>query len=99
MNEFRDCVEKIQVEDINRSGLHYTWNQKRNANNGILKKIDRIMGKEYFLHRYSNASAKLQTYRNSDHSPAFLKIPMIITHQPKILSNLPILFQAGIILE
>lgn len=28
MREFNDCVNKIEVEDANSLGLHYTWNQK-----------------------------------------------------------------------
>lgn len=40
MREFRDCIEKIEVEDVNRVGLHYMWNQRPNSNLGIFKKID-----------------------------------------------------------
>ncbi|GKF25405.1 RNA-directed DNA polymerase, eukaryota, reverse transcriptase zinc-binding domain protein, partial [Tanacetum coccineum] len=28
MNDVKACVNKIEVMDINSSGLHYTWNQK-----------------------------------------------------------------------
>lgn len=39
MREFRDCIEKIEVEDLHQSGLHYTWNQRPHASSGILKKL------------------------------------------------------------
>ncbi|GJU32427.1 RNA-directed DNA polymerase, eukaryota, reverse transcriptase zinc-binding domain protein [Tanacetum coccineum] len=28
MREFKDCVEDIEVSDVNHSGLRFTWNQK-----------------------------------------------------------------------
>ncbi|GJV33879.1 zinc knuckle CX2CX4HX4C containing protein [Tanacetum coccineum] len=43
MREFRDCVEDIEVMDVHRTGLQFTWNQKPKGTNGLLKKIDRIM--------------------------------------------------------
>nr|GEV23777.1 hypothetical protein [Tanacetum cinerariifolium] len=43
MCDFKDCVKKIEVIDINSFGLHYTWNPKPKGRNGILKKLDRIM--------------------------------------------------------
>ncbi|GJT90711.1 zinc finger, CCHC-type containing protein [Tanacetum coccineum] len=44
MRDFKECVENIEVLDINSPGLHYTWNQKPKSVNGILKKLDRIIG-------------------------------------------------------
>nr|GEZ50859.1 hypothetical protein [Tanacetum cinerariifolium] len=31
MREFRECVETIEVRDVNSTGLHYTWNKKPKA--------------------------------------------------------------------
>ncbi|PWA86470.1 RNA-directed DNA polymerase, eukaryota, Reverse transcriptase zinc-binding domain protein [Artemisia annua] len=28
MREFKECVDEIEVSDVNRSGLQFTWNQK-----------------------------------------------------------------------
>ena len=36
MREFQECVEKIEVLDINSSGLHFTWNQKPQGQGGVL---------------------------------------------------------------
>lgn len=41
------------------------------------------MGNEYFLDRYTNACAEFQPYRNSYHSPAVLKVPMVVNHKAK----------------
>nr|GEU43234.1 hypothetical protein [Tanacetum cinerariifolium] len=44
MYDFKDCVANIEVMDINRSGLQFTWNQKPRWGSGVLKKLDRVMG-------------------------------------------------------
>ncbi|GJW67075.1 hypothetical protein Tco_0121499 [Tanacetum coccineum] len=46
---FKECVEKIEIMDINSSGMHYTWNQKPKGGRGVLKKLDRIMGNLEFV--------------------------------------------------
>lgn len=61
MKEFRECIEAIKVEDINRTGIPYTWNQRPNSETGILKKLDRIMGNEGFLDKFNNANAEFPT--------------------------------------
>ncbi|GJS24118.1 hypothetical protein Tco_0452750 [Tanacetum coccineum] len=48
MHEFKDCVQSMEVMDVNCTGLHFTWNQKLKGSNGILNKIDRIMGNLQF---------------------------------------------------
>ncbi|GJT15340.1 RNA-directed DNA polymerase, eukaryota, reverse transcriptase zinc-binding domain protein [Tanacetum coccineum] len=51
MMEFQDCLNIIKVEDICKSGLHFTRTknvQRTKAGNktGILKKLDRVMSNE-----------------------------------------------------
>nr|GEW65608.1 hypothetical protein [Tanacetum cinerariifolium] len=43
MNDFKECVNKIEILDIKSSGLHFTWNQKPKNRSGLLKKLNRIM--------------------------------------------------------
>ncbi|GJU23248.1 hypothetical protein Tco_1156590 [Tanacetum coccineum] len=43
MRDFKECVQAMEVSDVNCMGLHFTWNQKPKGSNGILKKIDRIL--------------------------------------------------------
>lgn len=83
MKGFKSFVENIEVEDMNKVRLHYTWNQRPNATAGILKKLDRIMCKESFSSIFSNVYADFQPYRISDHSPAILKIPLVNNTKPK----------------
>ncbi|XP_071719190.1 uncharacterized protein [Rutidosis leptorrhynchoides] len=75
MREFRECVDYMKMRDVSHSGLQFTWNQRPNASDGILKKIDRVMENDVFVNDFSNAYAIFLPYRISDHSSAILKIP------------------------
>ncbi|GJV50595.1 hypothetical protein Tco_1446336 [Tanacetum coccineum] len=37
MREFKDCVNNIEVLDVQNTGLQFTWNQKPKGTDGILK--------------------------------------------------------------
>lgn len=88
MTEFKDCVNDTRIEDINKSGIHFTWNQRPKAMSGILKKLDRIMGNGEFISQYTNAYV-FKPYRLSDHSPVILIIPFGIKrkHKPFKFAN------------
>ncbi|GJY14583.1 hypothetical protein Tco_0385005 [Tanacetum coccineum] len=83
MRDFQECVEDIEVTDVNSSGLRYTWNQKPKGADGILKKIDRIMANMEFNDIFVGSSALFQPYHISDHSSAILRIPMLTKIKPK----------------
>ncbi|GJV00076.1 protein LAZ1 [Tanacetum coccineum] len=83
MYDFKECVEKIEVLDVNSSGLHYTWNQKPKGGGGILKKLDRIMANIEFVDTFPGSFALFQPYRISDHAPKVLKIPSPVHSKPK----------------
>nr|GEV36591.1 hypothetical protein [Tanacetum cinerariifolium] len=83
MCDFKDCVNNINVFDINSFGLHFTWNQKSKGRDGVLKKLDCIMGNIDFVDVYPSAYAIFQPYRISDHSSRVLKIPSLSASKPK----------------
>ncbi|GJT01425.1 zinc knuckle CX2CX4HX4C containing protein [Tanacetum coccineum] len=83
MYDFKACVNKIEVMDINATGLHFTWNQKPKGGGGVLKKLDRIMGNIDFIDTFPGAYAIFQPYRILDHSPAVLKLPTLTSPKPK----------------
>ncbi|XP_071740250.1 uncharacterized protein [Rutidosis leptorrhynchoides] len=76
MREFRDCIENINMVDVNHCGFKYTWNQRPNSSSGIIKKIDRVMANDVFINGYTNAYVTFQPYRTSDHCPAVLRVPV-----------------------
>ncbi|XP_071694395.1 uncharacterized protein [Rutidosis leptorrhynchoides] len=55
MREFKECIDTLQVEDLNYPGINYTWNQSPNEMNGMLKKIDRVLVNAAFLSTYPQA--------------------------------------------
>nr|GEY38421.1 RNA-directed DNA polymerase, eukaryota, reverse transcriptase zinc-binding domain protein [Tanacetum cinerariifolium] len=83
MRDFRDCVEEIEMIDVQSMGLYYTWNQKPRGGHGILKKLDRIMANSKFQDRFVSAHAIFKPYRMSDHSPSILCIPTMSKTNPK----------------
>nr|XP_043630003.1 uncharacterized protein LOC122601302 [Erigeron canadensis] len=83
MRDFKECVDRIDVVDINSLGVHFTWNQKPKNGNGIFMKIDRVMGNVGFIDAFPTASALFQPNRVSDHSPCVLKLPSVSHSRPK----------------
>nr|GEY36280.1 hypothetical protein [Tanacetum cinerariifolium] len=54
MQEFKDCINLIEFEDIGSSGFFYTWTKSlRNPDKSVLKKLDRIMVSEAFLGKFA----------------------------------------------
>ncbi|GJU54334.1 RNA-directed DNA polymerase, eukaryota, reverse transcriptase zinc-binding domain protein [Tanacetum coccineum] len=83
MRDFQDCVEAIEVSDVNSTDLRLTWNQNPKGEHGTLKNIDCIMANLDFYSSFVGSSAVFQPYRISDHSPAVLRIPMESTSNPR----------------
>ncbi|GKD36245.1 RNA-directed DNA polymerase, eukaryota, reverse transcriptase zinc-binding domain protein [Tanacetum coccineum] len=83
MQDFIDCVNQLEVEDIGSSGFFYTWTKSlKNPNNSILKKLDRIMVSEHFLTEFEGRHAIFQPFLVSDHSPTVLVIPQSCPKKP-----------------
>ncbi|XP_071708116.1 uncharacterized protein [Rutidosis leptorrhynchoides] len=75
MNEFNDCVDKLEVDDIGSTAFHYTWTiSLRNPKCGVLKKLDRILVSEKFLSTFPQAYGRFLPYLISDHSPAVMGV-------------------------
>ncbi|KAI3680154.1 hypothetical protein L2E82_50614 [Cichorium intybus] len=83
MEDFRDCVNLMEMEDLNYKGLFYTWTKSPNGSGGILKKIDRVMGNTYFVASFPSSTVNFLPYRSSDHTPAVLSLPQRAPFQPK----------------
>ncbi|XP_071700507.1 uncharacterized protein [Rutidosis leptorrhynchoides] len=78
MCAFRECVNDIEIEDINQSGLFYIWNQKPHATGpdvGVLKNIDRAMGNPGLVTHFPRVFAEFQPYGVSDHTPIVISFP------------------------
>ncbi|CAH1436139.1 unnamed protein product [Lactuca virosa] len=49
VDDFIDCINFIEVEDLNSSGFQFTWNKTPAGNKGLLKKLDRVMANLKFV--------------------------------------------------
>ncbi|GJW94530.1 sugar transport protein 13 [Tanacetum coccineum] len=83
MREFKECVEEIEVMDVQHSGLQFTWSQKPKGKDGLLKKIDRVMANLDFNDTFTGAHTNFKPYCISDHSPSILNIPTLTNPKPK----------------
>ncbi|KAJ9535399.1 hypothetical protein OSB04_un001489 [Centaurea solstitialis] len=78
MQDFRDCVNDLEMEDINQKGLMFTWVQKPMSDvggTGLLKKLDRVLGNLFFMEAFPSAFASFLPWNLSDHSPVILLVP------------------------
>ncbi|XP_021991697.1 uncharacterized protein LOC110888476 [Helianthus annuus] len=83
MRDFKDCLEEIEVFDINHTGLHFTWSQKPKEGIGLLKKIDRVLGNASFVSSYPESVAIFKPYGKSKPKP--FKFAKFLVHKPGFL--------------
>ncbi|GKA59161.1 RNA-directed DNA polymerase, eukaryota, reverse transcriptase zinc-binding domain protein [Tanacetum coccineum] len=84
MSYFQECIEHIEVEDLNCSGIYFTWVQSRqDPSSGIIKKIDRVLGNVNFMSIFINLHAIFLPRLTSDHSPTLLVIPKVKKRKSK----------------
>ncbi|PWA66087.1 RNA-directed DNA polymerase, eukaryota, Reverse transcriptase zinc-binding domain protein [Artemisia annua] len=84
MQDFRDMVNEIEVDDICSSDFQLTWTKSlKNPSNSMLKKLDTIMINEEFITRYGLAYRVFLPFLISYHSPSVLSIPNSIPKKPK----------------
>ncbi|GKC77153.1 RNA-directed DNA polymerase, eukaryota, reverse transcriptase zinc-binding domain protein, partial [Tanacetum coccineum] len=75
MNEFQDCVNKIEVDDLHSEGFNYTWTKSlKNPKCSTLKKLDRIMVNDDFVDKFQQAHVMFLPYMIFDHSPIVVKM-------------------------
>nr|GEX07781.1 hypothetical protein [Tanacetum cinerariifolium] len=84
IEDFRECVQSLEVEDINSYGVFFTWIEKRmNPELGILKKLDRVIGNGAFVHNFGRCYANFIPNIASDHYPALLVFPDVCSFKHK----------------
>ncbi|GJW18232.1 RNA-directed DNA polymerase, eukaryota, reverse transcriptase zinc-binding domain protein [Tanacetum coccineum] len=84
MQDFIDCVNLIEVEDVCMTSMYYTWiKSPSNPSTSILKKLDRIMANEEFISKYNQAFVVFHPFMISDHSHVVLTISNSISKKKK----------------
>ncbi|GKD36843.1 RNA-directed DNA polymerase, eukaryota, reverse transcriptase zinc-binding domain protein [Tanacetum coccineum] len=84
MQDFVECVNDIEEEDVNCTGLFFTWIKSPfKPKTSILKKLDRVMVNSDFINQYDDAHARFYPFLISDHSPVVLHIPNTLERRKK----------------
>nr|GEY07351.1 hypothetical protein [Tanacetum cinerariifolium] len=84
MQEFIDCINEVDVEDIHSSGMFYTWIKSPNKpTSSIMKKLDRIMVNQCFMDEFGSAMGHFRPFMTSDHCLAVLSITRCLKKKKK----------------
>nr|GEW70212.1 hypothetical protein [Tanacetum cinerariifolium] len=89
VQDFRDSVDVLGLEDVKLTGYFFTWVQKRrDPISGVLKKLDRIMCNDCFMEVYPTTFANFLPFRPSNHSRAILVLLDVLGRKKKALNYL-----------
>ncbi|XP_060959313.1 uncharacterized protein LOC133030549 [Cannabis sativa] len=79
--EFANCIEICHLEDLKASGNFYTWCNKRQDDERIYSKIDKVLVNEAWLDKLANSEAVFLT------EGAFDRTQIVLTIYPEVLSG------------
>ena len=81
---FKDCLDKCNMVDMGFSGSRYTWINRREINNLIQERIDRVFMNPSWCLLYPNAKVSHLTRCHSDNCPILLETnPSRQLHLPR----------------
>lgn len=81
--EFSDCANKVEVIDLAFSGCFFTWNNKREGEEFVARKLDKVMSNEVWLERYGKTEVEFLEGGISHHSPAVISVGKLQGFGPK----------------
>lgn len=71
MQDIKDCLTDINVDDIHATGSLFIWWNGQD-NNPTYKKLDRALGNACWFNQMSNATVTFGSRGLSDHNPIIL---------------------------
>nr|GEY63726.1 hypothetical protein [Tanacetum cinerariifolium] len=84
MHEFMDCVNDIEVEDVNSYLLLFTKiKSPSKPETSIMRKLDRVMSNVDFVDKYGGAYVRFHHFMIFDHSPIVMHIPNSLERKQK----------------
>ncbi|XP_062109857.1 uncharacterized protein LOC133821725 [Humulus lupulus] len=72
--DFKSCLEFCEVRVIKCSGNFFTWNNKKNGDERIYAKLDRVLANSDWVSSYPTAEAVFLPEGDFDHSPILLSV-------------------------
>ncbi|XP_062096274.1 uncharacterized protein LOC133802055 [Humulus lupulus] len=82
--EFRDCVDHCQLEDLKYSGAFFTWNNKQQPDFKVFSKIDRALVNSTWVDSFHFSEAVFLPEGTFDHSPILVSL-----HQDVVCGKKP----------
>ncbi|KAK3221965.1 hypothetical protein Dsin_008990 [Dipteronia sinensis] len=73
MEEFNDCLQSSELDDLHFSGFLHTWCNKR-SNGCISRKLDRVLVNNDWLVKFENSEVIFLPPSISDHCPSVVKL-------------------------
>ncbi|GAV92717.1 Exo_endo_phos domain-containing protein [Cephalotus follicularis] len=74
MEEFNGALRSAELEDINSTGLKFTWSNMRRGTDAIFKKLDRALGNWQWFKLFGDSYAHIYNPGISDHSPISIQL-------------------------
>ncbi|KAB5526631.1 hypothetical protein DKX38_020478 [Salix brachista] len=74
MEDFPNCVHQSELIQIASNGLHFTWHNRQQGRDSILRKLDWAFGNHHLLRHWPQAKATFQARIESDHSPIIISL-------------------------
>jgi hypothetical protein len=81
--EFDNCLNSLEVTDLNFSGCLFTWNNKSEGSRFIARKLDRVLVNEDWLCNFGRTCVDFSSGGISDHSLAFISVGTMVSFGPK----------------
>ncbi|KAK3218487.1 hypothetical protein Dsin_012457 [Dipteronia sinensis] len=73
MEDFAECLQALELDDLRFSGFLHTWCNKR-SNGCISKKLDRVLVNNEWLVKFEHSEAGFLPLSISDHCPSVVKL-------------------------
>lgn len=67
--EFAECINTIEVDDLAFTGCFHTWSNKQTGLAFVSKKLDRVLANMFWLQSYGSTLVEFLDPGVSDHSP------------------------------
>jgi hypothetical protein len=81
--EFDNCLNSLEVTDLNFSGCLFTWNNKSEGSRFIARKLDRVLVNEDWLCNFGRTCVDFSSGGISDHSLAFISVGTMVSFGTK----------------
>ncbi|XP_059436754.1 uncharacterized protein LOC132169808 [Corylus avellana] len=81
--EFGQCVNDLEVLDLNFSGCFYTWTNKSEEPWFVARKLDRVLANVNWMSSFGSTAVEFLSGGVSDHSPAIISAGSLQSFGPK----------------